>query len=341
MIRFECDYNTGAHPAILQRLLETNEEQTPGYGEDPYCESARKRIRALCQNETVDVHFLMGGTQTNLTVIAAVLRPWQGVLCADTGHINVHESGAIEATGHKVCAVRSPDGKLTPELIEFVLSEHNGSEHMVAPKMVYVSDSTEIGTIYSKAELTALRECCDKHGLLLFLDGARLGSAFTAPENDLTLPDLAALTDLFYIGGTKNGALMGEALVVNTPNDHFRWHMKQRGAILAKGRLLGVQFKALLENGLYFDIARHANEMAYRLRDGMAALGYEFPVASPTNQQFPVLPNTVLQQLQDKGYAYELDHVVDDEHTCVRFCTSWATPVEAVDQLLQDLAACK
>ena len=180
-----------------------------------------------------------------------------------------------------------------------------------------------------------------QNGLLLFLDGARLGSAFTAPENDLTLPDLAALTDLFYIGGTKNGALMGEALVVNTPNDHFRWHMKQRGAILAKGRLLGVQFKALLENGLYFDIARHANEMAYRLRDGMAALGYEFPVASPTNQQFPVLPNTVLQQLQDKGYAYELDHVVDDEHTCVRFCTSWATPVEAVDQLLKDLAACK
>ena len=341
MYSFRNDYSEGTHLQVMQALMDTNLEQTCGYGLDHHCQEAADLIRRLCSAPEADVHFLVGGTQTNLVAITAFLASYEAVIAAHTGHVNTHETGAIEATGHKVCAVRSPDGKLTPELIEFVLSEHNGSEHMVAPKMVYVSDSTEIGTIYSKAELTALRECCDKHGLLLFLDGARLGSAFTAPENDLTLPDLAALTDLFYIGGTKNGALMGEALVVNTPNDHFRWHMKQRGAILAKGRLLGVQFKALLENGLYFDIARHANEMAYRLRDGMAALGYEFPVASPTNQQFPVLPNTVLQQLQDKGYAYELDHVVDDEHTCVRFCTSWATPVEAVDQLLKDLAACK
>ena len=250
MYSFRNDYSEGTHPQVMQALMDTNLEQTCGYGLDHHCQEAADLIRRLCSAPEADVHFLVGGTQTNLVAITAFLASYEAVIAAHTGHVNTHETGAIEATGHKVCAVRSPDGKLTPELIEFVLSEHNGSEHMVAPKMVYVSDSTEIGTIYSKAELTALRECCDKHGLLLFLDGARLGSAFTAPENDLTLPDLAALTDLFYIGGTKNGALMGEALVVNTPNDHFRWHMKQRGAILAKGRLLGVQFKALLENGL-------------------------------------------------------------------------------------------
>ena len=341
MYSFRNDYSEGAHPKVLQALADTNLVQTVGYGTDPLCEAARDTVRRLCNAPQADVRFLVGGTQTNLLVIESLLRPYEAVIGAHTSHINTHETGAIEATGHKVCSIYAPDGKLTPALVETVLAEHNGTEHMVPPKMVYVSDTTEIGTIYTKAELTALRACCDTHGLFLFLDGARLGSALTSPDNDLTLPDLAALTDAFYIGGTKNGALFGEALVMNTPNDHFRWHMKQRGAMLAKGRLLGVQFKALLENGLYFDIARHANEMAYRLRDGMAALGYEFPVASPTNQQFPVLPNTVLQQLQDKGYAYELDHVVDDEHTCVRFCTSWATPVEAVDQLFKDLAACK
>ena len=222
-----------------------------------------------------------------------------------------------------------------------VLAEHNGTEHMVAPRLVYVSDTTEIGTIYTKAELQALRACCDRHGLLLFLDGARLGSALTSPENDLTLPDLAALTDAFYIGGTKNGALFGEALVMNASNDHFRWHMKQRGGMLAKGRLLGIQFQALLENGLYFDMARHANEMAFRLRDGIAALGYPFPVPSPSNQQFPVLPNTVMKQLQDMGYEFEIDAPVDDAHTRIRLVTSWATPESAVEDFLADLALCR
>ena len=340
MIRLECDYAEGAHERVLRRLFETNLEQTPGYGEDAYCAQARARIRALCENEALDVHFLVGGTQTNTTVIAAALRPHQGVIAAASGHINVHETGAIEATGHKVCIAESPDGKLTPALIESVLAGHNGTEHMVLPRLVYISDTTEIGTLYTKAELTALRQCCDAHGLFLYLDGARLGSALTSPDNDLTLPDLAALTDGFTIGGTKNGALFGEALVLTHPLPHFRWHMKQRGAVLAKGRLLGVQFQALLEDGLYFDLARHANQLAFRLRDGITSLGYPFPVSSPSNQQFPVLPNETVAKLQEMGYEFETNHPVDAGHTCIRLVTSWATPESAVEDFLRDLAKC-
>ena len=340
MYSFRNDYSEGAHPAVLQALTDTNLEQTCGYGMDRHCKEAADLIRQLCAAPEAAVHFLVGGTQANLVTITSFLASYESVIAAHTGHVNVHETGAIEATGHKVCTAYAPDGKLTPALVESVVNAHS-SEHMVSPRMVYISDSTEIGTIYTKAELEALRRCCDERGLLLFLDGARLGSALTSPDNDLTLQDIAALTDMFYIGGTKNGALFGEALVVNTPNAHFRWHMKQRGAILAKGRLLGVQFKALLENGLYFDIARHANEMAFRLRDGVAALGYPFPVASPTNQQFPVLPNTVVEQLQALGYEFEPQDAVDENHTCIRFVTSWATPPEAVDAFLKDLAACK
>ena len=336
MYSFRNDYSEGAHPKVLEALISTNLEQTVGYGMDPRCEAARNTIRRLCNAPDADVHFLVGGTQTNLIVIESLLRPYEAVIAAHTGHVNVHETGAIEATGHKVCTAYAPDGKLTPALVESVVNGHS-SEHMVHPRLVYISDTTEIGTIYTKAELEALRRCCDEHNLFLFMDGARLGSALTSPENDLTLPDLAALTDAFYIGGTKNGALFGEALVMNAPNDHFRWHMKQRGAMLAKGRLLGVQFQALLEDGVYFEIARHANEMAYRLRDGIAALGYSFPVPSPSNQQFPVLPNTVVEQLKAKGYEFEIDHAEDDAHTCVRFVTSWATP----DAFLKDLAACQ
>ena len=340
MYSFRNDYSEGAHPKVLQALIDTNLEQTCGYGLDPFCHDAAELIRSLCACPEADVHFLVGGTQTNTVVLDALLASYESVIAAHTGHINVHETGAIEATGHKVCTVFSPDGKLTPALVDTVVKGHS-SEHMVLPRLVYISDTTEIGTIYTKAELTALRQCCDKHGLFLFLDGARLGSALTSPENDLTLADLAALTDAFYIGGTKNGAFFGEALVMTTKNEHFRWHIKQRGAMLAKGRLLGIQFQALLENGLYFEIARHANEMAYRLRDGIAALGYPFPVPSPSNQQFPVLPNTVVQQLQDMGYEFEIDHAEDEAHTCVRFVTSWATPEAAVDAFLKDLADCK
>lgn len=337
MYSFRNDYSEGAHPKVLAALTETNLTQTVGYGLDPFCAAAADTIRRLCGAPGADVHFLVGGTQVNLVVIAAHLQPYEAVIAAHTGHVNVHETGAIEATGHKVCTAYAPDGKLTPALVESVLAQHNGTEHMVAPRLIYISDTTEIGTVYTKAELTALRRCCDDHGLFLYLDGARLGSALTAEGNDLTLPDLAALTDAFTIGGTKNGALLGEALILPRPHDHFRWYMKQRGAVLAKGRLLGLQFQALLTDGLYFDLARHANTLAIRLRDGMAALGIPFPVSSPSNQQFPVLGNEVVAALEERGYEFETDHPVDEKRTCVRFVTSWATPESAVEELLADL----
>ena len=340
MYSFRNDYSEGAHPQVLQALADTNGVQTVGYGVDPYCQAAADTIRRLCAVPDAAVHFLVGGTQVNLVTIDAFLQSYEAVIAAQTGHVSTHETGAIEATGHKVCTVESPDGKLTPSLIESVLAQHNGTEHMVLPRLVYISDTTEIGTLYTKAELTALRQCCQAHGLFLYLDGARLGSALTATGNDLTLPDLAALTDGFTIGGTKNGALFGEALVLTHPLPHYRWHMKQRGAVLAKGRLLGVQFQTLLEDGLYFDLARHANRLALRLWDGIAALGYPFPVDSPSNQQFPVLPNAAVKKLQELGYEFEIDHLVDDGHTCIRLVTSWATPESAMESFLRDLAAC-
>lgn len=337
MYSFRNDYSEGAHPKVLRALTETNLEQTCGYGLDPRCEQARALIRTLCAAPGADVHFLVGGTQTNLLVIEAMLRPYEAVIAAHTGHVNVHETGAIEGTGRKVVAVPSPDGKLTPALIESVPELHS-NEHQVKPAMVYVSNTTEIGTVYSKAELTALRACCDRHGLLLFLDGARLGSALAC--GDLTLPDYAALTDAFYIGGTKNGALFGEALVFAKPREDFRWYMKRRGGMLAKGRLLGVQFQALLEDETYLDAARHANALALRLRDGIKALGLSLPVESPSNQQFPVLPNKTIEKLQAKGYEFEVDHAVDAASTQIRLVTSWATPEQAVEAFLRDLAAC-
>ena len=339
MYSFRNDYSEGAHPQVLQALADTNGVQTVGYGTDSYCATAADTIRRLCAAPDAAVHFLVGGTQVNLVTIDAFLQSYEAVIAAQTGHVSTHETGAIEATGHKVCTVESPDGKLTPALVESVLAQHNGTEHMVLPRLVYLSDTTEVGTVYTKAELTDLRLCCNAHDLLLYLDGARLGSALTSPASDLTLPDLAALTDGFTIGGTKNGALFGEALVLPLPLPHLRWHMKQRGAVLAKGRLLGVQFQTLLADGLYFDLARHANEMAFRLRDGMAALGIPFPVPSPSNQQFPVLPNRAVERLQALGYEFEIDHPVDERRTCIRLVTSWATPESAVEDFLRDLAA--
>ena len=342
MYSFRNDYSEGAHPQVLQALADTNLVQTCGYGLDPICEEARDLIRSLCAAPEADVHFLVGGTQTNLTVIASLLQPYEAVIAAHTGHVNCHETGAIEATGHKVCVAHSPDGKVTPAMVESVLAIHaDGGEHMVSPKLVYISDTTEIGTVYTKAELIALRHCCDEHGLLLFLDGARLGSALTSPESDLNLPDLAALTDVFTIGGTKNGTLFGEAIVMTVPCEHFRWHMKQRGGMLAKGRLLGVQFLAILKDNLYFDIARHANEMAFRLRDGFLALGYQFPVSSPSNQQFPVMKVRTAEKLAAMGFEFQVERPIDSETTMYRFVTSWATPESAVDDLLNALAQCQ
>lgn len=342
MYSFRNDYSEGAHPKVLQALTDTNLVQTCGYGLDPICEEARDLIRSLCDAPEADVHFLTGGTQTNLTVIASLLQPYEAVIAAHTGHVNCHETGAIEATGHKVCTAHSPDGKVTPAMVESVLAIHaDGGEHMVSPRLVYISDTTEIGTVYTKAELIALRHCCDEHGLLLFLDGARLGSALTSPENDLTLPELAALTDVFTIGGTKNGTLFGEAVIMTAPCAHFRWHMKQRGGMLAKGRLLGVQFLTILKDNLYFDIARHANEMAFRLRDGFLALGYQFPVPSPSNQQFPVMKVRTAEKLAAMGFEFQVERPIDEEHTMYRFVTSWATPESTVDDLLNALAQCQ
>lgn len=343
MIRFECDYAEGAHIKIMERLLATNEEQTPGYGVDIYCENARGMIKALCESEEADVHFLVGGTQTNTTVIAATLRPHQGVISATTGHINAHETGAIEATGHKVLTVPSADGKITAVQVQEVYDNHwkdTTHEHIVQPGMVYISHPTENGTTYTKEELEALSKVCRACNLPLFLDGARLGYAMARENNDLSLADLARLCDAFYIGGTKVGALFGEALVITHPaiKKDFRYFIKQRGGLLAKGRLLGVQFETLFEEGLYFNIAEHAVKLALRIRDAFREKGYNFLYDSDTNQQFPIIPNAQLEKLKHK-YTFSTWEIIDETHTAVRFCTSWATKKEHVEQLIKDIQA--
>ena len=333
MYSFQNDYSEGAHPRVLQALTDTNLIQTCGYGLDPICEEARNLIRTLCAAPESEVHFLVGGTQTNLTVIASLLQPYEAVIAAHTGHVNCHETGAIEATGHKVCTADSPDGKVTPAMVESVLALHaGGGEHMVFPKLVYISDTTEIGTVYTKAELAVLRRCCDEHGLLLFMDGARLGSALTSPASDLTLPDLAALTDVFTIGGTKNGALFGEAVIMTVPCGHFRWHMKQRGGMLAKGRLLGLQFDALFTDNLYFDLARNANDRAEEMKEIFRKAGYGFHMDSPTNQQFVIIENKEVERLE-KHVAFTRIATADAHHTICRFVTSWATTKEEIAEL--------
>lgn len=323
---------------MLAAVCSVNESTFPGYGEDEWCGRAAALIREKCEAPGADVQFLIGGTQTNFTAICAFLRPWEGVISPVTGHINGHEAGAVEATGHKIIGVPvGTDGKLTPARILPVLAEY-GHAHMVKPRLVYLSDATESGMIYTKAELTALSRCCRENNLLLYLDGARLGCALAAEANDLTLPDLARLTDAFYLGGTKNGALMGEALVIVQPAlqaDFFRLK-KQRGAVLAKGWLLGVQFDALLRDDLYFTIARHANEMARRLQDGLMSMGWRLMVDSPTNQVFPIVENGLLPEL-DRLCRYETWCACGDAYTVVRFVTSFATKQESVDGLLSEL----
>lgn len=341
MIDFSCDYSEGAHPKVLEKLIETNLEQTIGYGEDPYCLRAAQLIKDKCGRQDVDVHFLVGGTQTNFTVIAAALRPHQGAISAVSGHINVHESGAIEATGHKVLALPSADGKLTAAQIQAAYDSHFNDEtheHMVQPRLVYISQSTEVGSIYSRAELTAISETCRQNNLYLYLDGARLGYALCAADNDLDLPALARLCDVFYIGGTKVGALFGEALVICNENlkEDFRYIIKQKGGMLAKGRLLGLQFTALFEDDLYFEMARHADKMAMLIKEACLKKGYDFLTPSTTNQQFPIVPDKVLAKLSEK-YVYSFWQKIDDRHSAVRFCTSWATDVNAVQQLIDDI----
>ena len=337
MYSFRNDYSEGAHPAVLKALQKSNAVQTPGYGTDRYCEEARTLIRTLCDAPEADVHFFVGGTQVNLTCCSAFLRPFEAVIAPSTGHPLVHETGAFEATGHMVISVPTPDGKLTAAQRRTVCTAHS-TEHMVRPRMVYISNSTEIGTVYTKEELSALHKECKELGLYLYLDGARLGSGMVSTCAPLDWPDLAQTLDAFTIGGTKNGILFGEALVITKDalKSDFRYHMKQRGAMLAKGRLLGIQFQAILEKGRYLDNARHANALAQTLQTGIAALGYSFLVESPTNQIFPIFPDTLLRKLE-KDYEYEVQQPMKDSSTCIRLVTSWATPEEAVTQFLTDL----
>ena len=346
MLYFNNDYAEGCHQSILDALVKTNMEQTLGYSEDSYCAAAREKIRKACGNDKLAVHFLVGGTQTNLTVIDAALRPHQGALCASSGHIHVHETGAVEATGHKVLTLPSTDGKITARQVEQAVLAHRADgafEHIVQPKLVYISNPTELGTLYTKQELEELSAVCQKLGLYLFLDGARLGYGLMAKGNDLTMADIARLCDVFYIGGTKVGALFGEAVVIRNPAlaEDFRYIIKQHGGMLAKGRLLGIQFDTLFTDDLYYKISAHADAMADRLRDTLAEIGAPLLVPGTTNQVFAILPDTLLEELA-KTVPFSEQERVSDTHRAVRFCTSWATKAENVDTLcrkLKELAA--
>lgn len=341
MLSFESDYTEGAHPKILEKLCETNMEKLPGYGSDPYCESAKNKIRKACGCPEAEVMFLVGGTQTNATVIDAMLEKYEGVLAVQTGHVSVHEAGAIEYTGHKVLELPSHDGKMDAEELEEYLQkfwQDETHEHMVFPGMVYLSHPTEYGTLYSREELRAISVICQQFHIPLYLDGARLGYGLMSQETDVTLQVVAQYCDVFYIGGTKVGALCGEAVVFTKKNmpKYFMTLVKQHGALLAKGRLLGIQFDALFTDELYFKISKHAILMAQLLKEGFQERGYEFYLESPTNQQFIVLENEEMERLKEKvsfGFWEKVDH----KHTVVRFATSWATQKEDVDRLMEVL----
>ena len=338
MYRFTCDYEEGCLPEILRLMEQTNYVQTPGYGMDEYCEKARGLIRDFCEVPEADVHFLVGGTQANLTAISAFLRPWQGVLSATTGHINVHETGAIEATGHKVLALESPDGKVSAKALKAALDAHFGdphSEHTVQPGMLYISYPTENGQLYSLSELTELSKVCREAGIPLYLDGARLSYGLTSDACDLTAKDIARLCDAFYLGGTKCGALFGEALIITSEalKKDFRYMIKQRGGMLAKGRMLGLQFIGLMEEGRYLSAARKANRQALAIRAALEEKGISFLIPSPTNQQFPVLTDKQLAALAP-NFSWDFWEKMPDGRSAVRFCTSWATKDEAVEALV-------
>lgn len=333
MLFFRNDYGNGAHPAVMEALCKTNLELTAGYGTDPYCQKTIECIRQLCKCPQAEVHFLAGGTQVNKTAIGAFLRPWEAVIAADTGHIQVHESGAIEHNGHRIFTVSAPDGKLRPEQIHHLCRACQQEETSPEPKLVYISNTTELGTVYTKEELGALRSACDQWGLYLYCDGARLAAAMAV--SDINFADYAALCHAFTIGGTKNGLLFGEALVITDPQlmPSFRRCMKQQGAMLAKGRLLGVQFGAVLENGLYLKLAQQAAQAAQLLADGLATLGVPMLIDSPSNQLFPILSNEIIELLQ-QSVSFEYWSSVSDTHSCIRFVTAWHTTKEEVEQLL-------
>lgn len=334
MYSFVNDYSEGAHPKVLELLIKSNLEQNIGYGLDIHSDKAKQLIKKHIGNQKADIHFIPAGTQTNLLVISSFLRPHQCVIAADTGHINVHETGAVEATGHKVVTMPAKEGKLSEEAILAAIKYHT-DEHMVKPGMVYISNSTELGAIYSKNEMEGLHQVCKEHGLLLFLDGARLGTALTSKDNDLSLEDIARLTDVFYIGGTKNGALLGEALVIckEELKEDFRYLVKQRGAMMAKGFVLGIQFEALFQDDLFYHLAKHANIMAEQLVRAFDECGYQFYVRPYTNQLFPVVPDCILKEM-GKEFGYQLQLKLNEEESVIRLVTSWATTQESVDQLI-------
>ncbi|UHG94280.1 threonine aldolase family protein [Spirosoma oryzicola] len=335
MYSYKNDYSEGAHPSILQALVDSNLVQQSGYGDDEYSQQAVELIRQQTNNPSASVYFVSGGTQANLAVISSVLRPYESVISAATGHILIHETGAIEATGHKIEAVQSADGKLRPADILAILEKFE-AVHMTMPRLVYISNPTEIGTHYVREELIGLSRCCREYGLFLFMDGARLASGLCA--SDITFPDLADYTDVFYIGGTKSGALLGEAIVINNPalQPNFAYTLKQRGALLAKGRLLGIQFKALFTDNLFFEIGAHVNRMAAKLVVAFSQLGYSFLTKSSTNQIFPILSIQVIQELQAK-YDFYVWQKIDDQQAAIRLVTSWATQEAVVDQFINDL----
>jgi Threonine aldolase len=334
---FTNDYSEGCHPRVLEELAKTNLLQQAGYGEDIYTQESVSIIRSLVNDDTVAVHLVAGGTIANLLVLASILKPFESVIAADTGHINTHEAGAIEATGHKIETIRTADGKLRVEDIKPLLDKFP-LYHTVRPKVVYISNSTEIGTIYTKKELTDLSDFCKSTNLILFMDGARLPSALMAPSNDLSLVDIARLTDVFYIGGTKCGALLGEAIVITNDllKSDFAYHIKQRGAMMAKGRVLGIQFLTLLKDGLIFDLAIHANKMATKIVNEVDRLGFSFLTESPSNQIFPILPYSVIEKLAQK-YDFYIWEQVDEEKAAIRLITSWATAEAKVDSFIRDL----
>lgn len=336
MLHFRNDYGNGAHPKVMEALCKTNLELTAGYGLDPYCQQAADRIRTLCERPDADVHFIVGGTQANKTALGAFLRPWEAVIAADSGHIQVHESGAIEHNGHRIITLPTPDGKLSAEQVRRLFQTYGQDETSPAPKVVYISNTTELGTVYSRDALLQLRQVCDECGLYLYCDGARLACAMAV--SDTSFADYAATCDAFTIGGTKNGLLFGEALVITNPAlmPSFRRCLKQQGAMLAKGRLLGVQYCAVLEDGLYMTLAQRSMEAAKQLAEGLQALQIPQLIESPSNQLFPILPNEIIEALNEQ-VAFEVWANVDANRTCIRFVTAWHTTEEEVTALLNIL----
>lgn len=334
---FQNDYSEGAHPSILELLAKYNTQQEVGYGEDTICQQARQMIKSALENMDVDIHFVSSGSQANIITLGAMLKPYQSVIAPVTGHVNTYETGALEAIGHKINSISTTNGKINAEQIQAVVDDHQ-DEHKVEPAVVYISQSTEVGTIYSKSELTAISEVCRRNRLYLFIDGARLGSALMSSQSDLTLPDIARLVDAFYIGGTKNGALIGEAIVLVNPEvkHNFRRHMKRYSALLAKGRVLGTQFLGLFTNNLYFDLATHANARAEQLAKGIAQAGYSFETQSVTNQIFPIFPNTLISELE-KSYRFYRWSPIDANTSSIRLVTSWATPEDKISEFLNHI----